>query len=231
MSRRIPMKIAPSPAGQRPENQAVENLVESSRAFQDKMRQTAGTHATPEAAPAEPKAKRESQRKEKKAPEPAADTPKSQSGPLQEEQTKTATEPTTVKVSEQGGQGRRKYVETRLSIFIPLNQSMMLDAKRIADRLGKDADYVIAALAKTAFDKMKEVAEDGNLAQLASDARLLADQKADGGTTSQGIKRKVDAAWIKEARKLINDPLNMLSDAKVIAAFVGATLMAELKEA
>lgn len=230
MSRRIPMKIAPSPAGQRPENQAVENLVESSRAFQDKMRQTAGTHATPEAAPPETKAKREPQRQQKKAPEPAPKTPKSQTEPLQEDQAKT-TEPTPVKISEQGGQGPRKRVETRLSISILLNQTMMLDAKKIADRLGKDSDYVIAALAKTAFDKMKEVAEDGNLAQLASDARLLADQKSDGGTTSQVIKRKVDVAWIKEARILINDPLNMLNDARVIAAFVGAALMAELKEA
>lgn len=244
MSRRIPLKVKASPASQRPENQAVEHLVETSRALQDKMRQSADSHAEPRnpgkgarRQPEKLKTETDRQAPRKGSSKPARRAPLLEAketvdrAPQDDEKAPAPASSATTDQSKPDGNAEVIRRETRLSLYVPVNQAMIRDADRIAMSLGKGRDYVLTAFLKRAFDAMTDKAQNGDLRSLKSDAMLLLDQHADGGTISQRLKRNVEDAWVSEGHRLLEDPLNVFTDAKVMAAFVGAALLEKLKEA
>lgn len=198
--RRVPVKIAPSPAGEKPENQAVEEMVKTSKKLQEDMRGASSTHVAPKP-------------KETSATPKAKSVPKPKSNP--ERATKT-------KIVPSGS-------STRLSINCPINLLMDNEADSIASNLGKDATYVIDALIKPAKIALVAAWKAGNLKNYASNAQLLMKQSADGGTRKLVSKHMVKEALIADMRDLFDDPLGLTSPNQTYANFLGAALMDQLK--
>lgn len=198
--RRVPVKIAPSPAGEKPENKAVEEMVKTSQKLQKDMRGASSTHAAPKPKEASTSPKVKSEPKPKPKPEPA---------------TKTKIVPSDT--------------STRLSFHCPINLTMDNEAARIASNLGKDAEYVIDAFIKPAKAALVAAWKAGNLKDYTSNAQLLMKQSADGGTRKLVSKHMVKDALIADMRNLFDDPLGLTSPNQTYASFLGAALMEQLK--
>lgn len=211
--RRIPMKVAASPAAQRPENKAVESLVQSSRDHQARMRDAASNHADKEVPKGSVKTDVQNTRIEptvkvqSKSPE-TKDAPPEQSP---ESALKT-----------------KRAVTRRVTLYVPINAFMDSQIAKIASSISKSTDYVIAAYLKKCHEALRQKFRDGKLAELAENANLLIAQTADRGTRSTRYYTTIDIALIREAQKLFDDPLELLSDTKIISAVVAAELLMHL---
>ncbi|MCZ4354100.1 hypothetical protein O4H61_16395 [Roseovarius aestuarii] len=214
--RRPPMKVAPSPASQRDETKQVEKIVESSRALQERMKQSADSHGTAEPEKPivdekQPTAKPKSKRKAKAADQPS---------PKPANQAPTAQEP---EAKPKAGTPSR-----RMSICVPINLTMRNRAGEIAEKLGKDADYVINAYLKRTKQGLFERWKSGQLKDLSSDANLLLDQQADKGTRQHRIDATLEEGLSDDIRSLMDDPLDLVTINKKAAAFFGAEMLAQL---
>lgn len=198
--RRVPVKIAPSPAGKKPENQAVEEMVKTSQKLQKDMRGASSTHAAPKPKEASMSPIAKPEPKPKSKPEPA---------------TRTKIVPSDT--------------STRLSFHCPISLTMDNEAARIASNLGKDPEYVVEAFIKPAKATLIAAWKAGNLKNYASNAQLLMKQSADGGTRKLVSKHMVKDALIADMRNLFDDPLGLTSPNQTYASFLGAALMEQLK--
>jgi hypothetical protein len=215
--RRIPLKVAPSPASQRPENKSVEKLVQSSREHQERMRSVAGNHAETKDKPAEPaKTRKQPKRTKPEAkepkPQPATTTaPKPETNP-EKANTASATQPITRK----------------MTLHVPINTLMDSRAGKLAETISKDREYVIAAYLKRSTEALRNRWKAGKLDELLSDAKLLLDQSADSGTRPERKYLALDVTMISDAQSLFDDPLGLLSENKIMSAFLGAEMLAQL---
>lgn len=232
MSRRVPVRAKPSPASQRPEGQAEKKLVQSSRELQSRMRDKATSHAKPSATPGgEPERTTPVQTEEVKvAPEVAAkpvepQTSQAKPRPARKQAAKPA--PASVSKSEERAGGDTE----RYSLRVPFNLETQNAVAAMAKSYGKDTEYVASALLKQSKTELRNTWEAGDLKTLEASAKLISEQADQQGTQSQIFKATVPTKLVNDARKLFDDPLGLITDNKIVAAFVAASIYEKLKKA
>lgn len=208
--RRPPLKVAPSPASERPENKAVDEIVKSSRAQQARMRNSAESHSDQLA-------------EEPIAPEEDSKKPEATSKSAPRKRSKPKPEPIQ---AERESTGKPSI---KMSIYVPVNLPTRNAAKKVAEGFGKDGEYVIAGCLKKASKGIKDRWKSDDLKSLVSDARLLLDQQSAGGTNQHRMDLSLSAELTEDMRSLWDDPLDLITINKKVAAFFGAELMAQLK--
>lgn len=225
MNRRVPVRAKPSPASQRPENQADASLAQSSRDLQNRMREKATSHVggeKPKTAPARKAPAKETA--PKRVSPPAAVEAK----PAKKHETASEN----VAVATNATVSARAGTETqRLTLSVPFNLETQNAIAAMAKSYGKESAYVANALLKQSKTELKETWETGKLKSLSGSAKLISDQAEQQGTTANIFKITVPVAMIVDARDLLDDPLGLITDNKIIAVFVSASIYEKLKKA
>lgn len=221
MTRRPPMKIAPSPS-ETPEHEAVRERERSSEAVQAKIREERAS--TPASKP-----KKLPARKDVKAAQPKADTPVQDPKPKRQKSTPraaaaSATVPTPVQIAATPPEADTSAtrVEQRISVGVPVSLATSNAMEKAAAKLGTDVDYIKRALlpkARTAF--LERASADG-LKATSKSMKLLFEQRIDNGVALMPVKLVVDEEIEAKVRAFIPDPLNVISVNRLVAAFVGA---------
>lgn len=221
MTRRPPMKIAPSPS-ETPEHEAVRERERSSEAVQAKIREERAS--TPASKP-----KKFPARKDVKAAQPKADTPVPDPKPKRQKSTPraaaaspTVAAPVQIAATPPKADTSATRVEQRISVGVPVSLATSNAMEKAAAKLGTDVDYVKRALlpkARTAF--LERASADG-LKATSKSMKLLFEQRIDNGVALMPVKLVVDEEIEAKVRAFIPDPLNVISVNRLVAAFVGA---------
>lgn len=221
MTRRPPMKIAPSPS-ETPEHEAVRERERSSEAVQAKIREERAS--TPA-----PKPKKLPVSKDVKTARPKVDAPmptpkpkKPKSTPKPAEASATVPAPTQITATAPEPDTSVTRVEQRISVGVPVSLTTSNAMQKAATKLGTDMDYVKRALLPKARAAFLERAGADGLKATSKSMKLLFEQRIDNGVALMPVKLVVDEEIEAKVRAFIPDPLNVISVNRLVAAFVGA---------
>lgn len=215
----MPVKVKPSPASERPENRADEALAHSSREFQERMRKKAQLHTDNKQNTAS-----KTTTKQKTTKEADIDPIKPAVAPVAVTEAERVTN---TDVTQKHNMEETNAVQ-RLTIRVPFNLTAQNEVAKMAKSLGKNDEYVIKALLKNARADLLKFWKNEKFPELTSDAKLIVEQNNQSATVNYEIKPSVPEALIREARKLLDDPLGLRTDNQVIGAFISATILAKI---
>lgn len=223
MTRRPPMKIAPSPS-ETPEHEAVRERERSSEAVQAKIREERASSPAP-------KPKKSPVSKDVKAAQPKVDAPvpapkpkpkKPKSTPKAAKASATVPAPEQIAAIAPGPDTSVPRVEQRISVGVPVSLTTSNAMEKAATKLGTDMDYVKRALLPKARATFLERAGADGLKATSKSMKLLFEQRIDNGVALMPVKLVVDEEIEARVRAFIPDPLNVISVNRLVAAFVGA---------
>lgn len=247
MSRRPPIKIRQTAAETSPEAADVKRRLESSAALQARLRSQRHDADGPQAPEAAPKAGElvvppaDKMKPEALENPPAPEASAEGQGPAGQGENQSSPKGGEASAPPNEAPGQRtarpprpsapadsdgQRIAVRVIVDLDTENSM----KEAATKLKQGRDYVAKAMLVKARAALIARMKDNTLAVIAPEARLLLDKWQDRGTKGLATKITVGAGDLADMRGFYNDPLGLLSDNAVVAAFVGAELKRLVKD-
>lgn len=237
MSRRPPIKIRQTAAETSPESADVKRRIDSSVALQERLRSKRFDTDKPKQSSELPMA--EEQETPTVAPpgEPgeASSGQSGAGGSVQEPEQGQPADTSGKAPARQQRQPPRVKADAeaegqRMSVRAIVDLETENAIVSTAAKLKQARDYVSKAMLAKARAALIARMKDKTLAAIAPEARLLLDKWQDRGT--KGLETKIAVAGddLATMRGFYNDPLGLLSDNVVVAAFVGAEMKRLIKE-
>lgn len=239
MSRRPPIKIRQTAAETSPESADVKRRIDSSVALQERLRSKRFDTDKPKQSSELPMAEEQ----ETPAVAPPGELGEASSGQagtgaggsVQEPEQRETADTSGKAPARQQRQSPRVKADAeadgqRMSVRAIVDLETENAIVSAAAKLKQARDYVSKAMLAKARAALIARMKDKTLAAIAPEARLLLDKWQDRGT--KGLETKIAVAGddLATMRGFYNDPLGLLSDNVVVAAFVGAEMKRLIKE-